>query len=682
MGTISDKLTYLNTTKTQLKQMISYGYPLSNETFRQYVGGVFKALINSMSDTLNTTWNNLPKITTTPSTSQSINNTIEAPMRIELGASELSQTSTPTPSSPQDIHTISGNNTIRVCNKNLAKEYISGYPNGSVWATASTTKSIVSLVEPNTTYTIKKYAGNRFVIVESDTYPEAGTTVNSLYANSGVEGEQIATITTSSTAKYLTTFVSNQSLEPNVMVVKGTYTNDTMPTYEPYNGTDYSVDLGTDNYLPTSMAKMIANNTTGTWVGNEYSVNNLKIKVNDDLSFTVNGTASAQTTFLISNNETLKAGTYVLNGIDGGDIARMYMWDSSWANITNTTSSTEFTINEDKTIKVGVNLFNDKTFNNFKVEPMVSKKGGTYTPYGTTPLEYSKISTYEDKFIRNSGKNLFNRNNVVNVDNKILNDSGTEINDTGGGYTKMYIPVKSSTNYTISGLPSYATKRIYFFNSSKTFISRTSGYANVSEFTFTTPSNCKYIDIQYVTNGNDFNTYMLNEGTTALPYEPYGSNEWYIKKNIGKVVLDGTENWSGEGSLTNTIRVKLPMTYFPNSLGQLYTLHTLCNYFKFLVNYSTDSSHYYLGNTNDYAYFFIENTLANNVSEYKTWLGTHNTTVYYVLSTPTYTQITGTLAEQLEAIYNAMSKNGQTNLSQVNNDLGFVFDTGVLEDLS
>ena len=119
MGTISDKLTYLNTTKTQLKQMISYGYPLSNETFRQYVGGVFKALINSMSDTLNTTWNNLPKITTTPSTSQSINNTIEAPMRVELGASELSQSGTPNPSYPQDIHTISGDNTIRVNTKNL-----------------------------------------------------------------------------------------------------------------------------------------------------------------------------------------------------------------------------------------------------------------------------------------------------------------------------------------------------------------------------------------------------------------------------------------------------------------------------------------------------------------------------------------------------------------------------------
>ena len=88
----ANKLTYLNTTKTQLKQMISYGYPLTNETFRQYVSGVFQAMINSMSDTLNPTWGNLPKISSTPATSLSINNTIEAPMRMELGSSALEQT--------------------------------------------------------------------------------------------------------------------------------------------------------------------------------------------------------------------------------------------------------------------------------------------------------------------------------------------------------------------------------------------------------------------------------------------------------------------------------------------------------------------------------------------------------------------------------------------------------------
>jgi hypothetical protein len=39
--------------------------------------------------------------------------------------------------------------------------------------------------------------------------------------------------------------------------------------------------------------------------------------------------------------------------------------------------------------------------------------------------------------------------------------------------------------------------------------------------TFTTPENCKYIDIQYYITGNDFNTYQLEEGSTATSYEPH-----------------------------------------------------------------------------------------------------------------------------------------------------------------
>ena len=79
----------------------------------------------------------------------------------------------------------------------------------------------------------------------------------------------------------------------------------------------------------------------------------------------------------------------------------------------------------------------------------------------------------------------------------------------------------------------------------------------------------------------------------------------------------------------------------------------------------------------------IDTTLLSGTttSDFKTWLGTHNTSVYYILATPTYTKITGTLAQELEDIYNAYSKEGQTNVSQVNNDLPFVLSCSALEDL-
>ena len=60
----------------------------------------------------------------------------------------------------------------------------------------------------------------------------------------------------------------------------------------------------------------------------------------------------------------------------------------------------------------------------------------------------------------------------------------------------------------------------YFFDSSKVFISRSDGFSTTNN-TFTTPANCKYIDIQYNLTNNNFDTYMLEAGDTATSYEPY-----------------------------------------------------------------------------------------------------------------------------------------------------------------
>ena len=71
------------------------------------------------------------------------------------------------------------------------------------------------------------------------------------------------------------------------------------------------------------------------------------------------------------------------------------------------------------------------------------------------------------------------------------------------------------------------------------------------------------------------------------------------------------------------------------------------------------------------------------LEQFKTWLSTHNTTVYYVLATPTYTKITDpTLISQLEDISMAISYQTQTNISQINNDLPFNIDATAVLDLN
>ena len=92
---ISDKLTYLNTTKSQLKDQINYGLPTekqitSSTTFREYVGSIFEAFLEALRNP-DTLFTNLPK--TSGSGSQiTLNGTAYAPMRITLNPTAISQT--------------------------------------------------------------------------------------------------------------------------------------------------------------------------------------------------------------------------------------------------------------------------------------------------------------------------------------------------------------------------------------------------------------------------------------------------------------------------------------------------------------------------------------------------------------------------------------------------------------
>ena len=79
---------------------------------------------------------------------------------------------------------------------------------------------------------------------------------------------------------------------------------------------------------------------------------------------------------------------------------------------------------------------------------------------------------------------------------------------------------------------------------------------------------------------------------------------------------------------------------------------------------------------------YVKDNTHTSGSDFETWLSTHNTIVYYVLNTPTYTKIEGTLASQLEDISYALSKKTQTNISQINNDLPFIIDAETLRDIS
>ena len=70
----------------------------------------------------------------------------------------------------------------------------------------------------------------------------------------------------------------------------------------------------------------------------------------------------------------------------------------------------------------------------------------------------------------------------------------------------------------------------------------------------------------------------------------------------------------------------------------------------------------------------------NTVALFKSWLSTHNTDLYYVLTTPTYTLLNDTLQEVIEDIYNNQkSNNGTTTITQTNADLPFIIEAIVIK---
>ena len=148
-------------------------------------------------------------------------------------------------------------------------------------------------------------------------------------------------------------------------------------------------------------------------------------------------------------------------------------------------------------------------------------------------------------------KNLFDYNNytINNTSNgtfTIVNDTLNFNNNTGNAYVITFkkIKVKPNTKYTLNGIPNDPNNNnlIYIkfeYDSSGTQVKQNYPQA-LNTNTFTTTSTTQYIELRLTTQnlntqGNYSFKAMLNEGDTALDYEPY------IVPNI---VVDNEEIYS------------------------------------------------------------------------------------------------------------------------------------------
>ena len=181
-----------------------------------------------------------------------------------------------------------------------------------------------------------------------------------------------------------------------------------------------------------------------------------------------------------------------------------------------------------------------------------------------------------------------------------------------------------------------------------------------------------------ITISNSDNTesqnYPINLGDMELckigTYQDYiyeSNGNWFKKSNISKVVLNGSEeNWA-RGTIQDYYRYTLSL----DTLVSADAVLIYSNYYRG-ITYNNRNSDYFntiYANGN----IGINTDVASTLTEWKSWLSNNNLTAYYVLATPTDTQITDTtLITQLNNIKKAYSYDTQTNISQTNTDKPFI----------
>lgn len=647
--------------------------------------------------------------------------------QIEL-TGQTTQSTTPTPTNPVPIETITGSNTIKVLGKNLFKtEVIENVSRSGLTFNSDGNTIKVNGVVNSTHYpSLTIFADGSYVT--SDWWPTASTIntnkgfftqsnlnyaislINSGSATStfrmitGKETSQdndIVTINTTKTKTIATNsekvnFISigfspseNYDLTINIQLERGS----TITSYEPYKGNSYEINLGKNlfDYTTTAFSNTkvditTENNTITMTTNEETNSGNLFFltKIPDEyLENGVSYTISSENVSGVVQSLKLQLRNHDGTFVSGKSRADTIVYDSNYSLYVD---GNIYSTNNSETIALGTTAI----IKNVQVEK--GTQPSSYSPY-FTPIELCKIGNYEDRLFKTTGKNLLDLdletiksynttgtwNNNVYTHNgltiTINEDKTIKINGTTTAQETFFvkggtIPFQTGTYYlsgAINGNNNLYDIRMFNYDG-------TSGVAQC--FTGTKQINIINNSQSYnmaivVRNGQTLNNVMFYPMLATIndtTYEPYSNNEWYLKKAIGKYNEWASVN--ARTAFTNTTRFQFKLTY-PTTVEK--RAYLLSNYFGNAIN-NDDTEHVFIGtgtsNVYDGLNVFISNSRATTNEEAINWLQTNGVAVYYVLATPTYTKIDNEeLIGQLNAVQKLKLNIGTNNILQSNTSL-------------
>lgn len=249
------------------------------------------------------------------------------------------------------------------------------------------------------------------------------------------------------------------------------------------------------------------------------------------------------------------------------------------------------------------------------------------------------------------------------------------------GNSGLIIPIEQNTSYTISTTSSQSRYRVAFSDQTYQGIQfncyNGANRDGTSDVITRNSENHKYL----IVNATDLTKIQIEKGSTASSFAPYftpielckigtyqdyiykSGEDWYVHKDLAKVVLDGsdTSNYGTLGNGTGGIkRFRYSRSDIGNVPDDIRT--TYCDIYQGIQRrYTLDIQNSISQYTQQNMLNITTSSTTYTLNDYLSFLSSNPATVYYVLATPTDTQITNaTLIAQLEALNAATTYDGTT----------------------
>lgn len=294
--------------------------------------------------------------------------------------------------------------------------------------------------------------------------------------------------------------------------------------------------------------------------------------------------------------------------------------------------------------------------------------------------ENSTVSDYEpykehNVLIDLSKENLFDKNNA-NTLNAYLTISNNNILASNADKC-VWIRCNPNTTYNIQKMAQSTTSNNRFSIATtveeptvgvQKYNQANYGLTDTKNINYTTNATANYLVIFCYTNNNEntfqeiLNSIVIYEGTNSTPYHELckigdykdtlsinDSGQVVINKNIGKVILNGNENWAFVSNSNIPFRYNLPsnvvrtanVSTIPNIITNYYTTYSW--------NETLNNNYGVTLGVNENLIDF-RNTDITTLANWKTWLASNNVSVYYVLATPQTITLSNTTLPLYEGI--------------------------------